>query len=141
MTYDLNKEIQEAINAGERALVSLNEAQGYLNSAGNWGIVDILGGGLITDLIKHSKLNNAGQCMETAKLDLRQFQQELDDVDDYLPNIQVGDFLVFADFFFDGLIADVFVQSKIGEAKEQVSEAIFRVESIVNRLKAELNNN
>lgn len=138
MSYDLEKEIREAISAGERALDSLREAQNYLNSAGNWGIVDILGGGLITDLIKHSKINNASQCMEAARQDLRRFQRELDDINEYLPNIQVGDFLTFADFFFDGFIADMFVQSKIGDAKKQVADAIYRVESIVNRLRNEL---
>ena len=138
MAYEIEKEVREALHAGEQALMSLQEAQRYLNSAGNWGIVDILGGGLITDLIKHSKMNNAQQCMETAKQDLRQFQQELDDVDEYLPNIKVGDFLTFADFFFDGFITDIFVQSRISDSKKQVAEAIFQVESIVNRLKAEL---
>jgi len=138
MAYEVEKEVREALHAGEQALMSLQEAQRYLNSAGNWGIVDILGGGLITDLIKHSKMNNAQQCMETAKQDLRQFQQELDDVDEYLPNINVGDFLTFADFFFDGFITDIFVQSRISDSKKQVAEAIFQVESIVNRLKAEL---
>ncbi|MFT3982870.1 MAG: hypothetical protein QM697_03095 [Lachnospiraceae bacterium] len=138
MSYDVNKEIREAISAGERALNSLREAQDYLKSAGNWGIVDILGGGLITDLIKHSKLNNASECMEAARQDLRSFQRELDDVNEYLPNIQIGDFLTFADFFFDGFIADMFVQSKIGDAKEQVAEAIDQVERIVSRLRKEL---
>ena len=138
MAYEVEKEVREALHAGKQALMSLQEAQRYLNSAGNWGIVDILGGGLITDLIKHSKMNNAQQCMETAKQDLRQFQQELDDVDEYLPNIKVGDFLTFADFFFDGFITDIFVQSRISDSKKQVAEAIFQVESIVNRLKAEL---
>ena len=138
MAYEIEKEVREALHAGEQALMSLQEAQRYLNSAENWGIVDILGGGLITDLIKHSKMNNAQQCMETAKRDLRQFQQELDDVDEYLPNINVGDFLTFADFFFDGFITDIFVQSRISDSKKQVAEAIFQVESIVNRLKAEL---
>ena len=138
MAYEVEKEVREALHAGEQALMSLQEAQRYLNSAGNWGIVDILGGGLITDLIKHSKMNNAQQCMETAKQDLRQFQQELDDVDEYLPNIKVGDFLTFADFFFDGFITDIFIQSRISDSKKQVAEAIFQVESIVNRLKAEL---
>ena len=39
--YDRNKEIREAIRAGERALDSLKEANRQLNSAGNWGLVDI----------------------------------------------------------------------------------------------------
>lgn len=138
MAHDINKEIHEAIYAGENALRSLNEAQKYLNSAGNWGLVDIFGGGFLTDMIKHSKINNARQCMETARQDLRRFQRELDDVDDYLPNIEVGDFLTFADFFFDGFLADVFVQSKISDAKQKVSDAIYQVQSIVNRLRQEI---
>ena len=52
MAYDFEKEKYEAIQAGERALVSLREAQNQLNSAKNWGVVDLLGGGLFTDLIK-----------------------------------------------------------------------------------------
>lgn len=138
MAYDLEKELREAISAGERALISLREAQNYLNSAGNWGIVDILGGGLITDLIKHSKINNASQCMEEARQDLRSFQRELNDINAYLPNIQIGDFLTFADFFFDGFIADMLVQSKIKDAKRQVVDAISQVEDILSRLRYEL---
>ncbi|HIT90352.1 MAG TPA: hypothetical protein IAC41_08035 [Candidatus Merdenecus merdavium] len=138
MGYDLNKEIKEAINAGENALRSLKEAQKYLNSAGNWGLVDIFGGGFFTDMIKHSKINNARQCMEAARQDLRSFQRELNDIDEYIPNIDVGDFLTFADFFFDGFLADVFVQSKISDAKRNVEDAIFRVQNLVSRLRQEL---
>ncbi len=138
MAFGFEKEVEEAIRAGETALVSLKEAQGYLNSAGNWGLVDIFGGGFITNFMKHSKLNKSRQCMENARQDLRRFRMELDDVDDYLPNIEVGEFLTFADFFFDGFVADIFVQSKIGDAKKQVADAIWQVTSIVNRLKNEL---
>ena len=53
-------------------------------------------------------------------------------------NLHAGDFLTFADFFFDGFITDIFVQSRISDSRKQVAEAIFQVESIVNRLKAEL---
>ena len=138
MGYDLNKEIQESIHAGENALRSLREAQKYLSSAGNWGLVDILGGGFLTDMIKHSKINNARQCMEAARQDLRRFQRELDDIDEYIPNIDVSEFLTFVDFFFDGFLADVFVQSKISDAKRNVEDAISRVQNIVSRLQREL---
>lgn len=138
MAYDLTYEIREAIQAGDTALRSLQEARRYLNSAGNWGIIDILGGGLFTDLIKHSKVNNASRCMEQAKRDLSRFRRELDDVDDYLPDINVGEFMTFADFFFDGFLADVMMQSRISDAKKQVDQAIYQVESIVNRLKREV---
>ena len=41
------REIDEAIRAGEQALDSLREAKNQLNSARNWGIYDMIGGGLI----------------------------------------------------------------------------------------------
>ncbi len=131
------KEINEAINAGERALVSLRSAQGELNSAGGWGIVDLLGGGLFTDLIKHSKMDNASRDMEQAKIDLQNFQRELRDVDVQLNlNLNISGFLTFADFFFDGIIADYLVQSKIDDAKHQVKDAIQRVENILMELRS-----
>jgi len=137
MAYDLSKEVNEAISAGEHALLSLRKTQQYLSSAENWGIVDIFGGGLVTNLIKHSKLDQAKQYMELARRDLQRFQKELDDVDEYLPDIDISGLVTFADFFFDGLVADVFVQSKISEAQKQISKAIYQVESIVNRLRHE----
>ncbi len=39
--YDPRREIQEAVKAGEEALGLLEKAK-RLNSAGNWGLVDML---------------------------------------------------------------------------------------------------
>ena len=138
MSNEMNQEIREAIIAGENALQSLREAQQYLNSAGNWGLIDIFGGGLFSTLMKHSKIDDARQCMEVAQENLMIFQEELEDIAEFLPGIEIGEFLTFADFFFDGFLADVFVQSKIGDAKQQISEAIDRVQSILGELKQEL---
>ena len=46
----------------------------------------------------------------------------------------LGDFLSFADYFFDGIIADIMVQSRIKEAKKQVEDAIRRVQYILAQL-------
>ena len=64
MAYDLEKEKQEAIDAGYRALRSLNVAKENLNSAGNWGIVDMLGGGFFTTMMKRSKMDQAQSNMD-----------------------------------------------------------------------------
>ena len=136
MGNNMMKEVREATYAGERALSSLKIAQDELSSAKSWGIVDLLGGGLITDMIKHSKMDRASSYMETAKHDLRVFQRELKDVTvnaDF--QINVGDFLKFADFFFDGLVADYLVQSKIADAKKEVDKAIREVEDILADLR------
>lgn len=134
--YLLDKEIDEAIASGERALVSLKEAQNKLNSARNWGIFDMLGGGLIADIIKHSKMNDASTYLEEAKRDLLVFQKELQDVQETIDlKVDVDGFLTFADFFFDGIIMDYVVQSKIAEARRQIEQAIPLVEGLVNDLK------
>ena len=131
--------MKEALDAGERALSSLRNAQEKLNSAGNWGLFDMFGGGLFSTIMKRSKMDDAQQLMEAAKTDLKRFQRELKDVNIPLDlRMEVGSFLSFADFFFDGFVADYLVQSKISEAKEQVSDAIIRVEQILNELKRKM---
>lgn len=135
MNKDMIVEIYEAIDAGERALRSLKEAQQYLNSAGTWGLFDMFGGNLITGLMKHSKINNASRAIEDARYDLRKFQKELKDVDTLVPDVNIGDFLTFADFFWDGFVADIMVQSKVSKGKKQVAEAISRISDILSQLK------
>ena len=135
----MRREMKEALDAGERALSSLRKAQEKLNSAGNWGLFDMFGGGLFSTIMKRSKMDDAQQLMEAAKSDLKRFQRELKDVNIPLDlRMEVGSFLSFADFFFDGFVADYLVQSKISEAKEQVSDAIIRVEQILNELKRKM---
>ena len=132
----MRREMKEAMDAGERALSSLRSAQEKLNSAGIWGLFDMFGGGLFSTMIKRSKMDDAQNLMEAAKTDLKRFQKELKDVNIPLDlRMEVGSFLSFADFFFDGFVADYLVQSKISDAKEQVSDAIIRVEQILSELK------
>ena len=132
----MRQEMKEAMDAGTRALSSLRKAQEKLNSAGNWGLFDMFSGGLFSTIMKRSKMNDAQYLMEAAKSDLKRFQKELGDVNVPLDlKMEVGSFLSFADFFFDGFVVDYLVQSKISDAKEQVSDAIYRVEQIMNELK------
>lgn len=130
----IDRERQEAIDAGERALDSLYGVRKELESAGNWGLLDMFGGGMFTTFVKHSKMNDAQRYMERAKRDLAAFSRELADVSETL-NINSGDFLTFADYFFDGFLADMMVQSRIHDAQRQVDDAIYRVESILSRLR------
>mgnify|MGYP000906433686 FL=1 len=129
------QEIDEALEAADYALDSLRKAESDLDSASSWGMFDILGGGLISTLIKHNDMDDAQAHMEEAKGALEKLSQELKDVD-YQINLDftVSDFLSFADYFFDGLLADLFVQDRIDEAEQQVKEAITKVESIREHL-------
>lgn len=133
--YNYQKEINEAVQAADNALYYLNNANQYLDSAGNWGIVDILGGGFISTLAKHSKMDKAQQEMQQAKYAVQAFKKELQDVGRIADiDINVGDFLTFADFFFDGFVADWLVQSKIRDAQKQINDAIYQIGNIKNQL-------
>jgi hypothetical protein len=136
MTNEMQKEMKEAMEAGERALNSLHVAQDKLDSARGWGLFDLFGGGGIASLIKHSRLNDASNYLEQAQQDLKIFKRELQDVE--IPGtirIDIDGFLTFADFFFDGFFADYMVQRKINDAIEQVQEAIEQVEMILEKLR------
>ena len=137
MDYAERREIEEAVMAADEALDHLYAAKKYLGSAGNWGLLDMFGGGLISGLVKHSKMSDAEKEIEAARYSLQRFSKELRDVSGY-SSIHISEFLTFADFFFDGFLADVLVQSKISEAKSQCDDAIRQVTAIRGELAARL---
>lgn len=129
------KELREAVRAGEAALRSMKQAREKLGSAKNWGIFDIMGGGLFSSLIKHSRMDDASEYMQDAKRKLAVFERELKDVnvsEDL--SLEVGGFLRFADTFLDNVFADVMVQSRINNAIEGLDEASGRVRRILAKL-------
>ena len=135
--YNRDREIREAINAGERALSSLRDAKRSLGSARGWGIVDMIGGRGFSGLMKHVKVGDARNSLNQAKADLDRFSRELSDVRDIQGlDIEIGNFLTFADFFFDGFFADIMVQSKIRQAQDKIDDAIDQVESLLRKLRS-----
>lgn len=135
MTKDRATEIREAIDAADAALKHLGNAADMLDDAGRWGIVDMLGGGLITTLLKHRKISDAQDEIDEAKRALRIFVNELDDVDEATGlNVELGSGLQFADIFFDGVLADWIAQNKIDRAKQQVADAMRQVYAVRSQL-------
>lgn len=63
-------------------------------------------------------MNNASTYMENAKYDLQVFQRELRDVYMNLDmKVDESGFLSFADFFFDGIVADKYYNKKTKEKR------------------------
>ena len=135
MTKDRATEVREAIDAADAALKHLGNATDMLGDAGRWGIVDMIGGGLITTLLKHRKISDAQDEIDEAKRALRIFVKELDDVDEATGlNVELGSGLQFADIFFDGVLADWIAQNKIDRAKQQVADAMRQVYAVRSQL-------
>jgi hypothetical protein len=135
------KELQEAIEAGNHALALLQKVQDSLGSAQGWGVWDMLGGGLIVTAIKHARIDDARQYIHGAQQALHRFIRELKDVNPHLQTditIDIGGFATFADYFFDGLIVDWIVQSRIKESLDNVCNVVTSVNQIVRNLQQEL---
>lgn len=136
MGYMQNQqEIHEAICAADDALEALRRADRSLSSAGNWGIWDMFGGSFLSTMMKHGKMDDAQREIEQARACLRRFSREVADVSGVEAlDLDVGGFLQFADYFFDGFVADWMVQSKIRSAQQQLRQAIRQVERIRSKL-------
>ncbi|MFK8111170.1 MAG: hypothetical protein AB8B91_03170 [Rubripirellula sp.] len=126
------RELGEAVEAGQSALRSVTEIQRTLASAANWGTLDMFGGGMLTTIAKHSKMDAAKNQARSAQRKLLQFEEELADADERLQvSLKIDGFSKFADYFFDGLISDWVVQSKIKQAKVECANTISRVKAAI----------
>ncbi len=133
--YDFETERREAIDAGEKALNSLYQAKDCLESAGNWGLYDMIAGGFLSSLIKHGHMDDAREYMYAAQYNLRLFADELRDLEGFDNiNLDTRDFWGFADVFFDNFLTDAVMQSRIYDARAEVNHAIRRVEDILKKL-------
>lgn len=133
------KEINEAIHAGEKTNSSLETMKEHLNTAKGWGMWDMLGGGLISNIAKHSAIEKANQIAHSTQINLKSFQKELSDVNNFTEiSVDLSNFATFADFFFDGFFVDWFVQSKINNSISNVDNAYNEINDILIKLKNEL---
>ncbi len=135
------KEVKEAIAAGEKTNASLESMKSHLTTAQGWGVWDMLGGGLISNIAKHSAIEKANQIAHTTQSNLRAFEKELSDVNNFTEiSVDLSSFATFADFFFDGFFVDWFVQSKINNSIANVDNAYSNIDEIIWHLKNDLEN-
>lgn len=140
MELEQNKiEIQEAIDAADRALRSLEGARDSLQAAQGWGIFDMLGGGFFSTWFKHSNMDEAEKLIANAQAALRNFSKELEDVGETIDlSFNNADLLTVADYFLDGLFADFLMQGRIKDAIANVEDTIGRVTAIRSALVQQL---
>lgn len=140
------REVREALSAGRRAETGLSQVLDSLDSARDWGVWDMVGGGLLSTAMKHERLDDAQDGLRQVQRALSDFRTELADVGDIqVPDISIGSFATFADYFLDGLFVDWYVQSNIRDAQDGVSEvhckvlaALRTLEEAEGRLQEEL---
>lgn len=130
-------EIDEALGAVEDALDCLDAAARDLKSAGNWGWFDIFGGGFLTSMLKHDKMQTAQRHLVAAQEALARLADELHDVEGFAGlGPDVSDFLLAADWLFDNAFMDAMVQQRIIESQDRVAKAVSQCEQLRDQLLA-----
>ena len=128
-------QVNVALDLVNQLIPLVSDAESKLASARNWGFLDVLGGGFIVDLIKHSKLNSASNTMSEVNYLMQQLQKVLGSIQfpvDY--SMQVGGFSTFADFFFDSGIVDIYMTSKIMSSLTEVRKLKDKLYSLKGKL-------
>ena len=134
------KEINEAIQAGENAIASLDSVYTFLDKADSWSTVDMFGGDLVGAILKHDNFEKAQSHLSIAKNNIYKFEQELKDVyieEVNIPSFDMGDFVI--DFMFDNIFTDIMIQSKINDAIANVKRTTKTIESFIDDLYNEKN--
>lgn len=129
------KELKEALSAGHTALHTVEQVISHLDEADGLSTWDMLGGGVLVDMAKHDTLDKAQDLIEDLQVQLRRFHTELADVSIQADmQVNIDGFTRFADYFFDGLLADWTVKDKITRSLQQVSQTRSQIVTIINQL-------
>ncbi len=133
---DKRKELMEAREASNEVIELLDLAISKLKSAKNWGIWDIMGGGLISNLIKRNKISSANQLIQELNIAMKSLMGELDDIDmKALYGLSETTWDLFFDIGFDNIFTDVRVQREISSnlnKLESLKEKITQIRSEVD---------
>ncbi|WP_311537363.1 hypothetical protein [uncultured Anaerococcus sp.] len=136
---DRLKELKEAKEAAELVIGKIDQAIKELNSASNWGILDLLGGDFIPSLIKRTKIGKANDILNELPKSLEILNKELSDVDISLPGgvpDKLSDELF--DTIFDNIFTDFRVQGEIKENLLALKELRHSVGEISDKLDEEI---
>ena len=128
-------EINEAIDAGQDAQMRLRRIQETLRSAKGWGIYDLLGGGLISGMMKRIRMEKAQQQIEELRGSLERFNSELKDLQvQCSASAELSEWLNITDLVFDDPLSDWLSLSKIKDAKAEIDRTAEEVTALLAKL-------
>ena len=135
------KELAEAHGAGRDAAAALDLVLASLDTARKWGIGDIIGGGFIVTAVKHDHINKARERLAQAQQAISRFKRELKDVTHsvHMPRaLEMDGFIRVADYLFDNVFVDIFVQQQIHKSIEAVEKTKDQLDGLLKWVDLEL---
>lgn len=125
----LDREVQEAKSAGQRVMDQVAQIEHTLQSASNWGMVDMFSDSFISDMAKYGKMDEAKRQLQDLNRLLGDYRRELKDLNVNLNiSADLGGGMQFADIFFDNVFTDSMALSRIDNIKRQVRDVKYQVE-------------
>ena len=139
----LNKELEEAIEEGEKAEKLLDVVLSFLKKAGDWGKWDMYGDNRRGGYMKHQAIDQALKNLHKAQLQLNIFTRELSDLgeNNITFKLNMVHFNRFTDFFFDNLISDWIIQQRIRSTGNSIESTKAHVQRVFQSLQQEKNQN
>lgn len=135
------RNLSDAISCAESAEGSAERALEILQSARNWGTYDVIGGGGLSDIIKHDKLSQAESELNDLKSSLSRLRAKLGGVSIYFDaEARTDSGLRFADYFFDGIFSAIAVNRHIDSTISSVTDTKNRLHSLILGMKSEKSN-
>lgn len=133
------RELDEAIQAGQKASKALAGIVRHLQAAREWGEMDVWGSRGFSQWGARGKFRNldrAKRAVAGAQRDLTRFRDELADVGVQARfKLRMAEFSRFADYFFDHFVIDFLAQRKIKESLDRVRETRREIRYVLIDLK------
>lgn len=114
------REVSEAEAAGHDAVTHLDVALTQLGRAGDWALLDTMGGGWATDVMKYSRLDEATAALHQARAALAHLGTELADLGmTATDEVAVDELTRGFDVWFDNVFTDFSVAQRVERARQQ----------------------
>ena len=128
MNGDMINSRQEVIETGKKVVEDLHSLQEKLSIAEKRRVFRKYSSENIMFRYRKKKFDEIVQLTRAAKVDLVHFQKGLKTISIPLAlRMEVGSFILFVEFFFDGNIEQHYIMEDISVIKEQISDAIINV--------------
>ena len=139
VTQARHREVAEAVDALNTARTALDAALAKLDSAGRWSTYDtFFGGGLVSDMVKHSSINDATEAFREVNRALERLSVELADIGGAtIDGVDVSQTLAVFDVLFDNIVSDWMVRERISDAKARAEDLRRRLSQLASELDAE----
>lgn len=129
-------ELEEALDAGYRGIDVSDRIISELTEADNLADWDVFTDSIFIDMQKREHIESAQSLVDDLQTELRRFKTELADVQIQADiQIDIDDFSMFADWFFDSIFTDWDIKDKIERSLNQAQETRKQLADTIDTLK------